>query len=194
MFLTGLVVAFLNQIVNPETSASITIIYLTFVTILLIKLLEEWRYYRSYNAPLASAIFISIPALIALGGSVISFTATLGDTDNILQTMLLEMDLSLELLQLDTFYVYLNLFSLLICLPFFLILGILLRRYYSRSYPNIFIFRRRFPSETIIALNTGFLLIFTVYWIDQKTVELASLFFFLFSIFTFIQNYKYESA
>jgi hypothetical protein len=189
VFITGLVFAFLSQIVNPQSTASLTLIYLTIVSVLLIKLIDEWRYYRSYNAPLASAIFITIPSLIALGGSLLAFTATLGDSQNVIQTMILELDLSLELIQLDSFYLYLNLFSLIICLPFFIILGILVRRYYSGSYPNIFIFRRRFPSESLIAFNTGFLVILTIFWFDQRTIELSSLFFLLFTILTFIQNY-----
>ncbi|PWI47043.1 hypothetical protein CEE45_13800 [Candidatus Heimdallarchaeota archaeon B3_Heim] len=189
VFLTGLVFAFLSQIVNPQSSLSITLIYFTFVAILLIKLVDEWRYYRSYNAPLASAIFISIPALIAIGGSLTAFTATLDDTENILHATFIELDLNLNLFQLDSFYLFLNLFSLIFCLPFFAILGILIRRYYSGTYPNIFIFRRRFPSESIIVLNASFLVIFTIFWLDQKTIELSSLFFLLFSILTFFQNY-----
>ncbi|MHA2289106.1 MAG: hypothetical protein ACXABG_10000 [Promethearchaeota archaeon] len=189
VFITGLVVAFLSQIIYPQSNASLTIIYLTLISVLLIKLIDEWRYYRSYNAPLASAIFIAIPSLIALGGSLIAFNATLGDSENVLQTMFLEFDLSLELIQLDSFYLYLNLFSLIICLPFFFILAILIRRYYSGSYPNIFIFRRRFPSESLIALNAVFLIILTIFWLDQRTIEISSLFFLLFTILTFIQNY-----
>jgi hypothetical protein len=189
VLLAGIVFAFLSQIVNPQITISITIIYLTLVTILLFKLIDEWRYYRSYNAPLASAIFICIPAFIAIGGSLIAFTATLGDVEDILQILLIDMDLNLELFQLDTFYLFFNLFSLLLCLPFYIILGILFRKYYSRTYQNIFIFRRRFPSESIIVLNVGFLLIFTTFWFDQKNIEISSLFFLVFTILTFIQNY-----
>jgi hypothetical protein len=189
VLLVGFAIAFLNQIVKPEISVTITLMYITLVTVALIKLTDEWRYYRSYNAPLASGIFISIPASIAIGGSLIAFFATLGDVDNVLQTMFAVMDLNLELLQLDSFYLFFNLFSLIFCIPFFFILSILIRRYYSGTYPNIFIFRRKFPSESIIVLNVSFLVLFTIFWFDQKTIELSGLFFFIFSILTFIQNY-----
>ncbi len=189
VFLTGLVFAILSQIANPETTASITLIYISIVSILLIKLIDEWRYYRSYNAPLASAIFVTVPAVIAIGGSLIAFSATLGDQENFLQNLLIEMSLNLEVLQLESFYLYLNLFSLFFCLPFFIILSIVFRRYYSGRYPNIFIYRRRFPSESLIALNVGILIIFIVFWFDQKTIEISSLLFLLFTILTFIQNY-----
>jgi hypothetical protein len=189
VFITGLVFTFLNQIVNPDSFTSVTLLYFTFVAVLLIKLIDEWRYYRSYNAPLASAIFVSIPTIIAIGGSIIAFNATLGDSNDILQILFLEMNLNLEVLQLDSFYLFLNLFGVLSCVPFYVVLGILFRRYYSGRYPNIFIFRKRFPSESIIAFNAFILVIFFVNWIDQKTIELSALFFVLFCILIFIQSF-----
>ncbi len=189
MVITGLVFAFLSQIVNPESFMSITLLYFTLVLVLLIKLIDEWRYYRSYNAPLASAIFISIPAMIAIGGSIIALNATLGDSNDILQTLFLEMNLNLEFLQLDSFYLFLNLFGALLCTPFYVVLGILFRRYYSERYPNIFIFRKRFPSESIIALNVIILLIFSLIWMEQKAIEISAFIFVLFCTIIFIQNY-----
>lgn len=165
-----------------------TIFYITWVIILLIRLIEEWRYYNSYNAPLASAIFIVLPSLIAIGGSIIADIASIGD-EGLLQTSLANINLNLDILNIESFYLYFNIFGLIFALPFFIILLILLRRYYSGRYPSIFVFRKKLSSDTLILYNCTMLLILGYFWIDRRTVELSGLSFIIISYTFFIQYY-----
>ena len=188
MFTIGSVFALLAQVTAPQTNVSFTFFFLTIVSISLIKLIDEWRYYRSYNAPLASAIFISIPSLIAICGSLIANMVTL-EIIYLFQVFLIEIDLNLDFLGIGSFYLFLNIFSMIFCIPFFLILSILIRRYYSGRYPNIFIFRKRFPSETLVLYSASITAVFTVIWFNQRIVEISALIFIFVNLFLFVQYY-----
>jgi hypothetical protein len=185
--LIGFVFALLT-LLTEQPEVAITIFYFTWVILLLIKLVEEWRYYNSYNAPLASAIFILLPTLIAIGGSVLADIASIGD-EGLLQTSLANIDLNLDILNIGSFYLYFNIFGLIFALPFFIILLVLLRWYYSGRYPSIFVFRKRLSSDTLILYNCLMLLILGYFWIDRRIVELSGLSFIIVSYIFFIQYY-----
>ena len=72
---------------------------------------------------------------------------------------------------------------------FFLILSILIKRYYSGRYPNIFIFRKRFPSETLVLYSVSITVVFTAIWFNQRVVEISALMFLFTNLFLFIQYY-----
>ena len=88
IFLIGLVFSILSYLSNFGFATSITIIYLTIALILVIRLTIEFRYYRGYKAPLASAIFLLLPSFIAIAGSYVSRNPALNGNsflnDNIL--------------------------------------------------------------------------------------------------------------
>ena len=188
MFIIGFVFSLLAQVTSPQSNASFTFLFLTIVLILLIKLIEEWRYYRSYNAPLASAIFVMIPSLIAIFGSFVADIVTL-DFIVILEQRLVEITLNLDFIGIGSFLLLLNIFSLILCAPFFIILGVLIRRYYSGRYPNIFIFRKRFPSETLILYSSSVTTVLLMFWFTQRVVEISTLIFICLNIFLFVQYY-----
>jgi len=184
----GIVFVLLTLLTGQPTEVALTILYCVGIVIVAIKLIEEWRYYRSYNAPLASAIFILLPSVIAISGSVIANVASFGES-SLLQNYLVNMDLNLEIFSIGSFFLYFNLFGLIFVLPFFIMLLILLRRYYSGRYPSIFIFRKRFTSDTLLLYNCIMLLILAYFWLDSRVVELSGLSFIVISAIYFIQYY-----
>lgn len=184
----GIVFVLLTLLTGQPTEVALTILYCVGIVIVAIKLIEEWRYYRSYNAPLASAIFILLPSVIAISGSVIANVASFGE-NSLLQNYLVNMDLNLEIFSIGSFFLYFNLFGLIFVLPFFIMLLILLRRYYSGRYPSIFIFRKRFTSDTLLLYNCIMLLILAYFWLDSRVVELSGLSFIVISAIYFIQYY-----
>ncbi len=188
IFLIGFIFTVLTFLTEQPLEVALTIIYFTCSLILFIKLIEEYRYYRSYNAPLASAIFILIPSLIAVGGSFIANIASFGEA-NVLLNSLVNIDLDLEILNIGSFYLYLNFFGLIFSLPFFIIILVLLRRYYSGRYPSIFLFRKRFTSDTLLLYNCVMLLILGYFWIENRVIELTGLSFIVISYAFFIQYY-----
>ncbi|MHA2073177.1 MAG: hypothetical protein ACW97X_01005 [Candidatus Hodarchaeales archaeon] len=188
IFLIGFVFTILSLLTEQPLEVTTTILYITCALILFIKLIEEWQYYRSYNAPLASAIFIVFPSLIALGGSFIANFASIGE-ENFLRDALININLDLEILNIGSFYLYINIFGLIFSLPCFIIILVLLRRYYSGRYPSIFIFRKRFSSDILLLYNCTMLLILGYFWIENRIVELTGLSFIIMSYIFFTQYY-----
>ncbi|MFX0123370.1 MAG: hypothetical protein ACFFAE_06995 [Candidatus Hodarchaeota archaeon] len=184
----GFVFAVLTLITEQQTEVALTILYITLVIVLSIKFIEEWQYFRRFNAPIASAVFILIPSLIALGGIFLAQYASLGD-DGILQAYILEMRLDINFLNVDSFFLFLNLFSLVFVLPSFIFLLLLIRRYYSGHYPVIFIFRKKYKNELIILYNLGMFLILSFYWIQTGSIEVSGLGFISISFILFVQHY-----
>ena len=184
----GSIFALLSYVTSQSREIALTILYITLFVIACIKIIEEWRYYQSYNAPLAAVIFILIPSLCGIGGSILAGSATLGFTD-LLQISLMNVTISLDIIGGGSLYVFLNVFSLIFCLSSYLLILILIRRYYSGRYPSIFVFRKRFPNELVILYNGAIVLFFTIIWVENRTIELITLIFLLVSIGIFIQHY-----
>ena len=184
----GFVFAVLTLITEQQTEIALTILYITLGIVLSIKFIEEWNYFQRFNAPIASAVFILIPSFIALGGTFLAQNASLGD-DRILQAYILEMTLDINFLNVESFFLFVNLFSVFFVLPPFIFLLFLIRRYYSGRYPVIFIFRKKYQNELIILYNFGMFLILSFYWIQTGSIELSGLGFISISFILFIQHY-----
>lgn len=184
----GFVFAILTLITEQQTEIATSILYITLVIVLYIKFFDEWRYFQRFNAPIASAVFILIPSLVALGGTILAQQASLGE-DGFLQTSLLEMTLDINFLNVDRFFLYLNLFSVFFVLPPFIFLLLLIRRYYSGRYPVIFVFRKKYQNELVILYNIGMVLSLGFYWIQTGFIELSGLGFISISFILFVQHY-----
>ncbi|MHA2203010.1 MAG: hypothetical protein ACW991_04920, partial [Candidatus Hodarchaeales archaeon] len=102
----GFVFTILTIITEQQTEVALTILYITLVVVLSIKFIEEWRYFQRFNAQIASAVFILIPSLVALGGTFLAQNASLGE--GLLQIYLLEMTLDINFLNVDSFFLFLN--------------------------------------------------------------------------------------
>ncbi len=183
----GFVFTVLTIITEQQTEVALTILYITLVVVLSIKFIEEWRYFQRFNAPIASALFILIPSLIALGGTFLAQNASLGE--GLLQTYLLEMTLDINFLNVDRFFLFLNLFSVFFVLPPFIFLLLLIRRYYSGRYPVVFVFRKKYQNEFVILYNIGMFLSLSFYWIQTGFIELSGLGFISISSILFVQHY-----
>ncbi|MHA2224562.1 MAG: hypothetical protein ACXAC8_05130 [Candidatus Hodarchaeales archaeon] len=193
ILIVGFIFALLTLITDQPIEIVLTILYLTLVVLLLVKLTEEWRYYQNYNAPLASAIFLLIPSIIMLGGTFIAPIASLGESGS-LQLSFIDIDLDANFFGLGDYSLFLNIFSSL----FVLIPGILplylLRKYYSGRYPAVFIFRKKYTHEFVLLYNVGMILMFSMIWFQTRTIELSGLGFILISTALFIQHYVLKVA
>ncbi|MFX1284868.1 MAG: hypothetical protein ACFFB5_14500 [Promethearchaeota archaeon] len=184
----GFVFVVLTLITEQQTEVALTILYITLVIVLSIKFLDEWQYFQRFNAPIASALFILIPSLVALGGTFLTQHASLGE-EGFFQTSLLEMTLNINFLNIDRFFLFLNLFSIVFVLPPFIFLLLLIRKYYSGRYPVIFVFRKKYQNELVIIYNFGMILILSFYWIETGSIELSGLGFVSISFILFLQHY-----
>ncbi|MFW9993524.1 MAG: hypothetical protein ACFFD4_15880 [Candidatus Odinarchaeota archaeon] len=194
ILVVGSVFALLTYIVDQETEATLTILYITLFLILILRLYEEWHYYRSHNAPPASAIFIALLTPLALGGSYVAGIATLGPllSDIDLRFPLIEILLSLDFIGIGDFSLFLSLFGLIFALPAFTLLIFLLRKYFSGRYPVIFIFRKRYPRETLIVYSLAMFFLLGIIWLQTRLVELSSLIFVVVVSFLLLQHYVYR--
>ena len=186
--IVGFIFALLTLFTDQPIEIAVTIIYLTSVVLLSVKLTEEWRYYRSYNAALASAIFLLIPSIIMLGGTFVSPIASLGGSDG-LQLSLISIDFNIDIFGLGGYILFLNLFSGFFVLIPGIFLLFLLRKYYSGRYPVIFVFRKRYVNELVILYNLSMILMFSMIWFQTKAIELSGLAFILISGALFVQHY-----
>ncbi|MFX0209675.1 MAG: hypothetical protein ACFFDT_27085 [Candidatus Hodarchaeota archaeon] len=186
--IVGTVFIVLTILTDQSVETALTIGYFTIFTVLGLKLVDEWLYYRQYRAPPASAIFLLLLAILALLGSLIAAIATLGDSP-LLQTFFLES--TVNLLNFGDYYLFLNLFGLIFALPFYILLLILLRRYYSGRYFGIFISRKKYPIATVIIFNAVLFLLLGYFWTQTREVEISSLAFFIASSLVLIQYYVF---
>ncbi|MFX0013197.1 MAG: hypothetical protein ACFFB2_02960 [Promethearchaeota archaeon] len=184
----GFVFTLLTLLTDQPIETALTIAYITLTAILILKFLEEWRYFQHYNAPIASGIFIGIPSLIAYGGTLIAHTASLGEND-FLRSSFFEISLDIEFINGGNYFVFLNIFSIIFVLPFFIFLLFLLQKYYSNRYPSIFIFRRKVPNKIVILYNLCIILSLAFFWIQTRIIEFSGLCFVSVSIIFLIQYY-----
>ncbi|MFX0066257.1 MAG: hypothetical protein ACFFC7_29185 [Candidatus Hermodarchaeota archaeon] len=184
----GFVFALLTLITDQPIETALTIAYITLTVVLLVKLLENWRYFQHYNAPIASGIFLIIPSLIAIGGVMIAHVASLGE-NGVFQSSLFELTLNLEFLGEESYFLFLNIFSIIFTLPSFIFLLLLIQKYYSGRYPSIFIFRKKFPNETVILYNFSMILTLVFLWFQANFIEFSGLCFSFVSIILLIQHY-----
>ncbi|WP_455142892.1 hypothetical protein [Candidatus Hodarchaeum mangrovi] len=184
----GLTFTIITFIFGQSQDIALTFLYLTLFTILSIKWIDEWRYYRSYNAPLASAIFISIPTLLAfLGSGIAAFASISGEP--FFQIDLIELTIDLNFIGMEGFLLFLNLFGVLFILPTSGLTLIFLRRFYSGRYSSIFIFRRRFPNAFLIWGNSLLIICYLFIWWETGVGELIGVISVILSLFLFINYY-----
>ena len=188
IFTVGVIFAFLSLVVEQPNELALTVLYITVFVLLGVKWFEEWSYYRHYNAPLASAIFLVSPSIVGILGSYLANVAYITD-ERILQTSFLEISLDFSFFGLGEFFLFLNLFSVVFIVPSLCISFILLRRYYSGRYPAIFIFRRRFPKKLVILFNFSTVAIYIAMWFNTNLIEFSGLIFALISILLFVNYY-----
>jgi len=184
----GVIFAVLSLFIEQPNELALTILFITTFVLFGVKWIEDWRYYRHYNAPLASAIFLVLPSIIGILGSYLASSAIITD-ERILQTRFLEITLDFSFFGLNDFYLFLNLFSIVFVVPSLCISTILLIRFYSGRYAAIFIFRKRFPNTLVIITNFFMSAIFIAIWFNTNLVELSGLIFVIISISLFINYY-----
>ena len=191
IFLIGLVFSVLTLASGYGMNSAITVLFLTVAFLLFIKLLIELRYYRSYKAPLASGIFLLIPSIIALGASYVSRNPAINDKP-LLADMLVNINLKLAILFSQPIFLFANVFSLVLALPFYIFLLILLYRYYYGIYPRLFLMRKKFYKQFAMYFNIILMGIIVFEWLSTNTIEIFELCFVIISIALIIRTYVFK--
>ncbi|MFX1511425.1 MAG: hypothetical protein ACFFCQ_02455 [Promethearchaeota archaeon] len=191
IFIVGTVFAVLTILSDQGIETALTIEYFTFLSLLLLRLIDEWLYYRQYQAPTASVIFLLLLTILALFGSLVAAIATLGDSP-LLQTLFIES--TMNFFGFGNYYLFFNLFGIIFALPFYILLLFLLRRYYSGQYSSIFIFRKKYPIIVVIIFNAIIFLLLGLLWTETREVEISSLGFLIADSLILIQYYVFPVA
>lgn len=188
--LVGLVFSILSFAQFGMDSA-LTILFFTITFILIIKLFVEYRYYRSYKAPLASGIFLLIPSIIALSASYISRNPFING-EPFFSEILINVNLRLVIFSPNPLILYANYFSLLFALPFYVILLLLLNRYYTGQYPRLFLMRKKFYKQFAMYFNLILIGILAFEWLSLNTIEIFELIFVIISVIFVIRTYVFK--
>lgn len=192
IFLIGLVFSILSLTSNFGTDTAITILFLTIAFILVIQLLAEFRYYRSYNAPLAAGIFLLIPSALAIGGSYVSRHPALSGQP-FLADKLFFIVLHISFSADQQLLIYVNTFSIIFGI-FYVILIILFYRYYFGIYPRLFLMRKKFYKQFAMYYNIVLMAIIGLIWISTNSIEIFELAFVVTSIILIIRTYIFKIA
>ena len=186
----GSVFAFLTMLTDSDSLVAISIFYLTILLILILRLIIEWRWYRSHNAPYASEFFLILLSIIAISSSLIANNITLSHYFDLrIEESILSMSINLDTMSAGNYFVFLNRFGLIIVTPFMIILLLLIRKFYTGRYPVIFIKRRRVKKEYVHIYSLLIAILFTFNWIKTGIIEFNSLIFVLTITILIIQKY-----
>ncbi len=190
IFLIGSVFAVLSLVSNYGTNSALTIIFLTITVMLLIRLFIEFRYYRSYHAPLAAGIFLLIPSIIAIGASYISRIASING-EPFLTDSLMYIHLDMSFFPINPLTIFSNTFSVIFS-PFYIILLILFYRYYMGIYPRLFLMRKKFYKQFAMYYNISLVAIIVFIWLSTNSIEVFELVFVITSIVFIIRTYVFK--
>lgn len=191
IFLIGSVFALLSLASDFGTDSAITIFFFTIALILLIKLIVEYRYYRRYNAPLAAGVFLLIPSALALGASYVARHPALNGNPFFADNILF-ITLDFTFFPIRQLILFLNSFSLVFALPFYLIVLILLYRYYTGIYPRLFIMRKKFYKQFAMYYNILLMSIIIFVWLSTNVLEIFELVFIIVSIIFIVRTYVFK--
>jgi len=184
----GSVFALLTYLKEQTIFTALTILYLTISILVLLRLYEEWRWFRSHDAPLASGLFIGTLTFLGLGSSLFSQYATLHPYYDIEQ-VLIEVSINLSLFGIDNLLIYLNVFGLVFSFVFVILLLLLLRNYFTGRYPVMFLFRRSLAREMPIIYSGLLALGFVFLWLNSNVIEVNALIFTGTIIGFFVETY-----
>ena len=190
IFLIGSVFSILSLASDFGTDSAVTIFFLTIALILLIRLIVEFRYYRSYRAPLAAGIFLFIPSVIAIGASYVSRHPAINGQP-FLNDYILFINLHLSLFHVEPLFVYANSFSLIFS-PFYIVLLILLYRFYTGLYPRLFFMRKKFYKQFAMYYNIVLMGLISFIWVSTNWIELFELIFVFTSIVFIVRTYVFK--
>ncbi|MHA2105643.1 MAG: hypothetical protein ACW981_19625 [Candidatus Hodarchaeales archaeon] len=183
----GIVFAFLSLLTGMGTETSITFLFFTLYIVSFLRLIEEWRFFNDYNAPPASSSFLVLISILALTASYTSRLASIGN-EPLLRQSIISIFIDVSLLGIFPAEIFLNIFSLLFSLIWFIFLFLLMKRYHSGRYPGIFINRKLFPRFTIIFVNIILILLLVVVWSQTSQIEFSE---FIWSLATLVLMLQY---
>lgn len=188
--LIGLTIAILSYVSNFGTDSSLTILFLTFALLLIIRLIVEYRYYHGYHAPLAAGIFLLIPSIIAIGASYVSRIAALNG-QSFLANDIVFVSLDISFSPIRPLIIFTNYFAVLFA-PFYFILLLLLYRYYTGLYPRLFLMRKKFYKQFAMYYNIALIAIVVFVWLSTNSIEVFELAFVITSIIFIIRTYVFR--
>lgn len=190
IFIIGSVFSVLSVTSNFGIDSAVTVFFLTIAIVLFIQLLVELKYYRGYRAPLAAGIFLFIPSVLAIGASYVSRHPAINGQP-FLNDFLVFINLNVSFLSVNPVLIYTNVFSAVFA-PFYVIMLILLYRYYMGIYPRLFFLRKKFYKQFAMYYNIILMGIIGFIWLSTNSIEIFELVFVVISIILIIRTYVFK--
>ncbi|MHA1984966.1 MAG: hypothetical protein ACW967_11465, partial [Candidatus Hodarchaeales archaeon] len=135
--------------------------------------------------------FLILISILALTASYTSRLATLGN-EPLLRQSIISIYIDISLLGIFPAEIFLNIFSILFSLIWFIFLFLLMKRYHSGRYPGIFINRKLFPRFTLIFVNVILILLLVVVWSQTSQIEFSEFIWSISTICLILQYYVFK--
>ncbi|MHA2272400.1 MAG: hypothetical protein ACXACI_11085 [Candidatus Hodarchaeales archaeon] len=139
----GFVFAFLALVMRDSQAEALTLAYLTLFTVLLLRLADEYHYFRSSRAAYATGLFVFIPAGLAIGSSLVAAESPW------LAENLMYGQIDVTIIRPGEYTFFVNSFALVFAMPFYAIAAYLILQYSQRHYRTAFFARKRFPGRFV---------------------------------------------
>ena len=179
----GAVFVFLALVISDSREEAVTIAFLTIFAIFLLRLADEYVYFRSSRAAYATGLFVFIPGGIAIGASMVAaISPWLADN-------LLEGRVDLVIIRPGEYEFFINSFAIIFALPFYVISAYVLLHYAQRRYPTAYFFRKRLPGRFASWIYSITLISAIIScWLFYSIIELSSA-MFITSLMTILLYY-----
>ncbi|MFW9914783.1 MAG: hypothetical protein ACFFGZ_04145 [Candidatus Thorarchaeota archaeon] len=137
----GFVFAFLALVMRDSQAEALTLAYLTVFTVLLLRLADEYLYFRSSRAAYATGLFVFIPAGLGIGSSLVA-----ADSPWLAENLMYG-HIDITIIRPGEYTFFVNSFALVFAMPFYAIAAYLILQYSQRHYRAAFLARRRLPGR-----------------------------------------------
>ncbi len=173
----GGTIAALYQWVLDDTESASTILFITIYTIVSIRFILEWQYYKRHRAILASSQFVLLPFILLVSGSYLTYYSRFYP--------LFSLGLVLQSIDIN---IFLNLLSVTLIIPL-LVVQRLFYYYHSGRWQGFVIHRKLFESRAVPLIVNLLLAIAQVFLVF--TFRFANIVSALFIIGTVYHIFKY---
>ena len=193
ILIIGIVFAILSYISNYGENTALTILYFTITLIMLLRLVDEWQYFRRFRASPATSLFLLLLTGLAISASLVARIVSLGDNNSsFFRQYIIDIHFSLGLSNVNPTFLFLNVFGLLFATPWYIFLIILLRRYHAGRYPGIFVQRKKYPRIFVAFYNIVLIFVLLFFWASFETIELNELIFSTITVLIICQYYVFK--
>jgi hypothetical protein len=184
----GFVFAFLALFMRDSREEALTLAYLTIFTVLLLRLADEYHYFRSSRAAYATGLFVFIPAGLAIGSSLVAAESPW------LAENLMYGQIDVTIIRPGEYAFFVNSFAVVFAMPFYAVATYLILQYSQRHYRSAFFARKRLPGRFAGFTYSLVLVGITVAsWSVFSTIEITSAIFVAALIACLLYYYIWET-